>query len=263
MDENNSNSSVAATDNQPPKEVSKNEKALMIPSAIVLAGLLIAGALIFNGHRTPSTSTPTPANPGAIGAAEITMNPVTSSDHILGSLKSKVFIVEYADMECPYCKAYEPELNKVMSAYGTSSGQVAWVFRHFPIHSRGPYEAAATECAADQGGNDIFFKYVDRIFAVTKADNNLDPKILTQTAGELGLDTKVFQSCLDSGKYKDKIQASYDEAVKAGARGTPYTVMVTSDGHKYPLTDQSGNPVGAVSFEDLKGVIDNLLKTVK
>lgn len=239
-----------------------NKNNLMVPIAIILAGVIVAGALVFNNYKTSHT-TPTPANPGAIPTAGITMKDVSADDHIMGKLGAKVTVVEYADLECPYCKSYDPVLNQIIGAYGTSSGQVAWVYRHFPIHSRGPYEAEASECAAEQGGNDIFFKYINQIFTVTKADNNLDPAVLTKTAGNLGLDTKAFQACLDSNKYQTKIQDSYNDAVAAGGRGTPYTVLVTSDGHKYPLTDSSGNAVGAVGFSDLKGVIDNLLKQVK
>ncbi len=232
----------------------------MVPGAIVLAGIIIAGALYAGGsHSGPSTA---PVTPGVVPTAGITMKDIDASDHLLGKADSKVTIVEYADLECPYCKQYEPVMNQMLSTYGTSSGQVAWVFRHFPIHSRGPYEAEAAECAADLGGNDVFFKYIDKIFAVTKADNNLDPAVLTKTAGDLGLDTKAFQSCLDSGKFKDKVQASYDDAVKAGARGTPYTVLVTKNG-KYPLSDAQGNVLGAVSFDQLKAVIDNLLKQTR
>ena len=240
--------------------MNNENKNLMIPGAIVLAGIIIAGALYAGGSRSaPSTA---PVSPGVVPSTGITMKDVDSSDHVLGKIDSKVVIVEYADLECPYCKQYEPVLDQIMSTYGTSSGKVARVYRHFPIHSRGPYEAEAAECAADQGGNDAFFKFIDRIFTVTKADNNLDPAVLAKTAGEIGLDTKAFQSCLDSGKFKDKIQADYDEAVKAGARGTPYTVLVTKNG-KYPLSDSQGNVLGAVGFDDLKAVVDNLLTQTK
>ncbi len=240
----------------------KEKNNLMIPGAIVLAGILVAAALFLNNKN--GNNSPTPANNlGALPTPEVTMKPVSAEDHIMGKLNSKVTIVEYADLECPYCKSYEGTLNQIIANYGTSSGKVAWVFRQFPIHSRAPYEAEASECAADQGGNDIFFKYINRIFEITKADNNLDPKVLTQTAAELGLNNATFQSCLDSKKFQSKIQDSYKDAVQAGGRGTPYTVFVSADGHKYPLTDQAGNSLGAVSYEDLKAVIENILKKVK
>jgi protein-disulfide isomerase len=239
-----------------------NKNNLTIPGAIVAAGIIIAAALLLNSH---GAKTGAPAvNPGVITSkpTQINMKDVSADDHIEGELNSKVIVVEYGDLECPYCKSYQPVLHQILSNYGTSSGKVAWVFRHFPIHSKAPYEAEASECAAEQGGNTAFFKYIDQIYNITKADNNLDPKLLTKSAGDIGLDTKAFQKCLDSGKYQQKIQASYNEAVAAGARGTPYTVFITKDG-KFPLSDQNGNVLGAVGYDDLKGVIDNLLAQTK
>jgi len=234
----------------------------MIPAAIILAGIIVAGALIFNSRSSNSSLKPA-SNLGALPTPEQVIQPVTADDHIVGKLGAKVTIVEYADLECPYCKAYEPVLNQIMSTYGTSSGEVAWVYRHFPIHSRGPYEAEAAECAADQGGNDTFFKFIDQIFTVTKADDNLDPKVLTQTAGQLGLNTTTFQNCLDSKKFEQKVLDARNDALAAGGQGTPYTVFITADGKKYPLTDASGNPLGAVSYNDLKSVVDQILKSAK
>src|SRR5262245_36434388 len=136
-----------------------NKNNFAVPGAIVLAGILIAAAIIFGNYRANMAATPAPSL-GVIGG-DITMNPVTSSDHIMGKLGSKVTIVEYGDLECPYCKQYEPVLNQIISTYGTSSGEVAWVYRAFPIHSKAPYEAEAAECAADQGGSDTFFKFIN------------------------------------------------------------------------------------------------------
>ena len=62
------------------------------------------------------------------------------------------------------------------SSYGKEN-KVAWGFRHFPLkqlHPKAVKEAEATECANELGGNDAFWKFIDKINEVTPANNKLD-----------------------------------------------------------------------------------------
>ncbi|HEY4512581.1 MAG TPA: thioredoxin domain-containing protein [Candidatus Paceibacterota bacterium] len=105
---------------------------------------------------------------------------VTSADHIKGSLSASVKIVEYSDLECPFCKRFHTTMQEVMNTYN-KDGKVAWVFRHFPLaqlHSKAPKEAEATECAAELGGNDGFWKFVDKINEITPSNNKLDQALI-------------------------------------------------------------------------------------
>lgn len=109
-------------------------------------------------------------------AAMATLPAVTSTDHIKGSISAPVKIVEYSDLECPFCKMFHATLQEVVSdpAY---KDKVAWIYRHFPLtqlHSKAPREAEATECAAEIGGNDGFWKFVDKLNEITPANNRLD-----------------------------------------------------------------------------------------
>src|SRR5882757_5616856 len=144
----------------------------IFPIAIVVAGLLIAGAVFLVGKN--STSAPTVSNNGQTQA--IDFRPADATDHILGNPNATVKVIEYADLECPYCKVFNTTMHQILDYYG-QSGQVAWVFRPFAlgqIHSKAPKEAEAAECAAEQGGNTAFFNYVDKLYSVTPGENNLD-----------------------------------------------------------------------------------------
>jgi protein-disulfide isomerase len=217
-----------------------------LPITIVVAGLLIAGAVFWAGK----SSTATPAN---------TDNPqdvrayTPGQDHILGNPNAAVKVVEYMDLECPHCKVFETTMHQIMDYYGTS-GQVAWVQRPFPlasIHTKAPKEAEAAECAAEQGGDAAYFKYVDGVFAVTPSDNGLDLAQLPVIAGQVGLNVDAFNSCLSSGKYAKKITDSYNEAIKAGGQGTPYTlIMVGQD---------SVALSGSQPYDSMRAAIDAVL----
>lgn len=191
---------------------------------------------------------------GGNKAGEINIQPVTADDHIRGDLNTaQAIVVEFSDTECPFCKRFHPTMQQVVDDYG---GQVAWVYRHFPLdslHPKARKEAEATECAAELGGNDGFWAYLDRLFEITPANNGLDPAELPEIAKFVGLNVADWQTCLDSGKYKDKIQSQYQDAVTSGGTGTPYSVVLTRDGQRIPLN-------GALPLAQVKSTLDALIQ---
>lgn len=84
-------------------------------------------------------------------------------DHIQGNPNAPVKIIEYSDYECPYCKAFQPILEKVVTE---SNGNVAWIYRHWPIHQNSLAKLEAAECIAKIKGNDAFWKYSDLLFGL-------------------------------------------------------------------------------------------------
>ena len=194
----------------------------ILPVTIVIAGALIAGAVFLLGDS--------PAPSG--DSQNITARPYDPAvDYILGNPNAPIKIVEYSDLECPFCKQFQTTMHQIMQYYG-NSGQVAWVFRHFPLaqlHSKAPREAQAAECAGEQGGSEAFFKFVDRVFEITPSSNGLDLAKLPEVAQEIGLNVEAFNSCLASEKYAKKVSDSYNEAIKLGAQGTPYTLIMVGE----------------------------------
>lgn len=225
---------------------------LTIPVAIVVAGVLIAGALFLTNKNKVSPPVET-TNKEQSG---IKIEPVTADDHILGNPKAPIMIVEFSDTECPWCKVFQTTMHKVIDTYG-KTGKVAWVYRHFPIHSKAGKEAEATECATEIGGNEGFWKYIDNLYKITPSNNDLDASLLPKIAEDSGLDKAKFMTCLDSGKYADKVAKNNQDAVNAGGRGTPYTVIITKY-EKIPISEGaipfSGGPVNMkVILDDLVG----------
>ena len=222
----------------------------LVPLAIVVAGTLIAGAIYFG-------STPRPSS-GQANSQQNTDNidivPVSAEDHVLGNRSAEIVIVEYSDTECPFCKVFHNTMKQVLNDYGN---QVAWVYRHFPIvqlHTKAPKEAEATECATEQGGNQAFWNYVDEVFGRTNSNDSLPESELAVIAGDIGLDVTAFNTCLNSGKYTEVIEKDVEAAVKAGARGTPYSLILDRDG-KVVGTINGAEPIGSV-----KAKLDALLK---
>ncbi len=223
---------------------------LAIPIAIVIAGALIAGAVYFSQSGSLSRI-PGKGDAEGDSATLENMRPISAADHLRGDPHAPVKIVEYSDTECPFCKSFHPTMQRVMDEYGTE-GKVAWVYRHFPldtIHPKADKEAEATECANELGGNDAFWKFVDRLFAVTPSNNNLDPAELPKIAQYIGLDVGAFSSCLSSGTYAAHVEEDYQNALATGGNGTPWSIVVVANGKKYPLS-------GAQPYEAVKELIE-------
>lgn len=238
-------------ENTPTKQ--KDNNSLAMPIAVIIAGMLIAGAVIYSGGKAPVANTakqPQQVAQQQAGDLEL-MKPVSGADHIRGNPNAPVKIVEYSDTECPFCKRFQSTMNEVMSTYGTD-GKVAWVYRHFPIdqlHSKARKEAVAMECANELGGNDKFWEYADRLYEVTPANNGLDPAELPKIAEYVGLDKSKFSTCLGSTKYDKHIQDEVENAQATGGNGTPWSIVVGKDGRKYPLS-------GAQPIATIKQLID-------
>src|SRR3989344_3028293 len=249
---------------------------LAVPLAIIIAGGMIAVSLyVVNSNKTSGTvQQPTVAEE---------IRGVQSEDHILGNPNAKITIVEFSDPECPFCKVFHETMHTIVNEYG-SSGDVAWVYRHFPIpslHPKAPKEAEALECAGEQGGNEMFWKFTDKLYETTNSNNSLDigvynaPKDaplgpdgkpyytqktprnasdagrLSDFASELGLNVSQFESCLASGKYTDRVNTDQAAVVAAGGGGTPHSILIV-DGEQIPLE-------GAQPYDVVKGLIDSLL----
>lgn len=237
---------------------------LSIPLAIVVAGALIAVAiLIVSGNGWP-LSVANVANTEESG--ESTENndsgnpldkiaPITEKDHIRGNPSASVKIVEFSDIECPFCKGFHSTMQQVINEYGIDS-QVAWVYRHFPLdqlHQKARKEAEATECAAEIGGNNGFWTYIDRLFEITPSNDQLDLSLLPQIAEEVGLNRSEFEFCLESGRWSDKVATDLEDAINTGGQGTPWSVVIAPNGKKFSIS-------GAQPYSVIKSVIDTALK---
>lgn len=232
----------------------------IIPLSILIAGVFIGGAIFFSGNnfQVPSLGniiSQQEQDPSFDNSSPDNVRPVSSEDHIMGDPNALVKIVEFSDVECPFCKRFHPTIQQVIDEYG-KSGQVAWIYRHFPldqIHSKARKEAEATECANELGGNDAFWSYLDKLFEITPSNDGLDLSLLPQIAEEIGLNRSQFESCLNSGKYAQHIETDYQDALASGGTGTPYSVIIAPNGKTFPLS-------GAQPYSAIKSLIELALK---
>ncbi|MBI2278879.1 MAG: thioredoxin domain-containing protein [Candidatus Brennerbacteria bacterium] len=210
--------------------VGQKKRDVLLPASIIIAGVLVAGSVIWSVGKRAETVPADSANAGALeGPAIAAMRAVNENDQVRGSRDAKVVIVEYSDFECPFCKRFHDTMKATLEAYGD---KVAWVYRHYPIatlHTKAAKESEASVCVAELGGNDAFWKFADRIFELTPSNNGLDPAQLPVIAEYAGVARDAFESCLASGRHAGVIAASVAEAESIGVSGTPYAVFIAND----------------------------------
>jgi len=204
------------------------------------------------GQTAPQAVLPNQQQPAAL-APSGKIKPVTDKDHIRGNNNAKLTLVEYSDLECPFCKRFHPTMQDLMKTYGD---KIRWVYRHFPLsfHANAQKEAEATECVGELGGNDAFWNYVDKMFEKTTSNGTgfaLDQ--LGPLAAEVGVNQSAFQSCLDNGKYTKHVKDDIADGTTGGVSGTPSTFLIDTNGKSQII-------VGAQPIESFKTAIDAALK---
>ncbi len=219
---------------------------LLIPGSIILAGVLIAGAVIYSGKLGAPTAE---KSGGTAALTEAGNTPVagdlSDDDPSLGNPDAPVTIVEFSDFECPFCgRFFHTVLPEIKEKY-VKTGKARFIYRDFPlstIHTMAEKAAEAGECADEQGK---FWPYHDVIF---ERQQQLSVANLKAWAVELGLNASQFNNCLDSGKYSDEIEKDIRDGESAGVRGTPGTFV-------------NGRMIsGAVPFEQFAAIIEEELK---
>lgn len=231
----------SGTDYKLMENTTKNKlNQYLTPLAIVVAGGIIGAALYFGGNNVKTAEKVAPA-PTQEQVSDTTskVRPVAATDHIKGNPDAPIKIVAYSDFECPFCQRFHNTMNELMKKY-VDSGEVAWVFRQFPLEQLHPVKAqavaVASECASELAGNDGFWKFTDRYFELTLTNNRTDTDVvIPQIAKEMGLNTTEFFACTKSGKYNEHIQADIANATETGGRGTPWSILIAPNGKTFPI----------------------------
>lgn len=138
--------------------------------------------------------------------------PVGPRDHVRGPADAVVTLVEYADVECPYCRRLAPVLQQVLAR----RSRVRLAYRHFPLVREHPYAYSAALALEAAGRRGLFWELYDRL--LTGAE--LGRGVLAQYATELGLEPAELLRP-DSEQHDGKVREDFQSGVDSGVVGTP------------------------------------------
>lgn len=196
----------------------QKKKDLFLPVSIVIAAVVIGGAVIYsNGLKSTGKDGATPTPSGEV----VEMN-IIPEDKILGDSKAELTMFEFSDYECPYCaKFHKLTRPEIVSNY-IDTGKVKALFRAMPFHSNSLMDIQAVWCASEQNK---YWEMHDAIFSKKDAGETLTADSLAKYAGDLGMNKTDFSACLTASKNSDKINEIATAAQNAGILATPITLI--------------------------------------
>jgi len=192
---------------------------------------------------TAGTDSAAPAAPaeqqaGADGFTRGTLTPdqiasVTAEAPFEGNTDANIVLVEYSDVECPFCQRHHTS-KTVETVVNKYSDTVKTTYKHFPLsfHPEAQKAGEAIECA---GSQNKFFEYKNAIFDAAAANGGKPSKdVLLKVAADLSLNEAAFSTCLDSDEMADKVKSDMNEGgTLFGVTGTPGNVLLNTETGKY------------------------------
>ena len=179
------------------------------------------------------------------------LKPISATDHSRGNPAAPLKMVEYSDLQCPFCKLFHQSMLSLYPEY-IDGGKVFWVYRHFPlvtIHENAQGLAIASECAFKQKGEEGFWKIVNGVFGDTA--QKYDMTKLPTLAKDSGLNVSKFVKCAANKETASIVDSDALDAAKMGINGTPYAVIIAPSGKTFPINQ-------AYSPNDLRAIFDAL-----
>lgn len=230
------------------KQDQSNKRNFAPIIAIVLGVALIIAA------RTVQSKTGTVKLPGDVALSAIEhLQMISEADHSRGDANAPMRLIEYSDLQCPFCKIFHKSMLEISPEY-IATGKLQWAYRHFPLvssHENAKNLAIATECAAKQGGDDAFWKMVDGIFA--DPDQKFDMTKLPTIAKASGVNVSLYMNCFASKQTAAAVDEDMADGTKIGVGGTPYAVLISPTGKTFPLAR-------AYSASELRTIFDAVMK---
>ena len=228
------------------------KKDYFLPASIIVAAVLIAGAIVFAIIYKGGS-------PGGSAAQQATSTvdvmKAESRDIVLGNANAPVTIVEYSDYQCPYCGNFFTETQPLIVQNYVNVGKVKMIFRNFPFLGAESIAAAeAAECAADQNQGVAYHdallkaKHAEEVGGGSENDGSLNRTFFLKLAQGLNLNMPVFTSCIDSNKYASQINQEKATGAAAGVNSTP-TFFINGQ-----------QVLGALPYSQFETGIDSLLK---
>jgi len=161
-----------------------------------------------------------------------------------GAASKDLLLVEFADFQCPHCKAVQPIVQKLLQDFPNAH----FIFENLPlptIHSEAMKAALYSMCVAKLNGNDTFFKFADLVF---QSQESLTPQTsdstLNDAATKAGADPAKVGSCALTPEAKATVEASMKLAQTLNVNETP-TLFING----------RGIPMGAAPYETLQKIV--------
>jgi len=197
--------------------------------------MVILGSLIIRGENVTRKEAGEPkARKIDMARLEIDKSPLR------GGAQAKMTIVEFSNFQCPFCVKSWKNTKELLGKYPQ---EIRYVFKHFPLQLKGiQFELSEMAAATQEVSQEAFWAVHDFLFsdegqAFVNKDREVLKKKIEEILKEKGYDAKVFQTALETGKGKKKVEEDILAGNKIGVRGTP-SIVVNGDFIGSAITDK-------------------------
>ncbi len=181
-----------------------------------------------------------------------------AGDPYKGSKGALLTVIEFSDFQCPFCAEHALEVQPILDETFVDTGQVRWVFKHFPLRSHvyAVAAATATECAAKQG---LFWQLHDLLFE-TQEDwsaeevEDIDAELIRISAQLETINLAKFANCLSSRTALEDVLMDIYDAIGTIQRTPSFVVVYEGRGTLVR---------GKKDVEEFTSVIENFLGRVE
>ena len=145
-----------------------------------------------------------------------------------GPAQAKVTIVEFSNFHCSYCVKSWKNMKELLQKYPQD---IKYIFKHFPLQSQGKTRnlselVAATQVVSDEAFwviHDFFFSDEGQaLITGDKEQLRLRIEIILKLKG---FDVKAFQTALNTGYGKGKVEEDVAIGARIGVNITPSAVI--------------------------------------
>jgi len=226
-----------------------------VPIFIIVASSIISLSIIFNYQKEKDVVAEINLQEKLeLIEEDASVKPVSYEDDLfIGNPEAEIIIIEYGDLQCPYCQRQHPILYQLIKSEYGISGTVAWVFRHYPHIDETSYrKAELVECVREMKNDNVAWEFIGRLLEVVE-ELKFPEERIKKIAKDLDINEQALLSCEASDKYRDSITQQREEARQLKATNTPYFVFITKASG---IAFRSGK---SYDFDDLVEVIKRIL----
>ena len=226
-----------------------NKKLVVSVAFVVIVAIVI---ISFSTYYSTLLETQKLAQDRFLASQQEPQQEFENGSPALGSDNAPITIVEFGDYQCEACYAWFHTTRDTLIDNYIETGKAKLIFVDLPFLGRdSPMAAQASYCAEDQGQ---YWEYHTMLYTFQDGHPDsgwADRDRLNSFAFSLDMNIDEFNDCMDSSKYKNRVKANYDEAVKNGAQSTPTFIIISEDGKKEQFSGSQPYSVFAATIESM------------
>ena len=226
-----------------------NKKLVVSVAFVVIVAIVI---ISFSTYYATLLETQKVAQDRFLASQQEPQQEFENGSPALGSESAPITIVEFGDYQCEACYAWFHTTRDTLIDNYVETGKAKLIFVDLPFLGRdSPMAAQASYCAEDQGQ---YWEYHTMLYTFQDGHPDsgwADRDRLNSFAFSLDMNIDEFNECMDSSKYKNRVKANYDEAVKNGVQSTPTFIIISEDGKREQFSGSQPYSVFAATIESM------------